>query len=570
MKKVLFLALVAAIAVTACQKDNIFNDTSSTSTTVDESGGKVDQEDLTDSDDNVANTTFARTISITWSENGATKSGDDNNVVSISGTQVTVNNTTTSEKVMYVLSGTCSNGFFKVYSNNKQAFKLNGLSLTNPSGAAINNQGKKRCFIIVEGTNTLADGSSYTATPADEDEKAAFFSEGQLIFSGSGSLTVTATGKAGITSDDYIRFMDAPTVKVSSSAGHGVRGKDAIYVSGGTVEASVSANMKKGFSSDSLVRFDAGSTTIKVTGSAAYDSEDKELTGTAGIKADQLVEMAGGTVVITNTGAGGKGISCDGQGKFAGGSLTVKVSGNNYGTSSNSVSAKGLKFDGNLYFSGASVIVTATAHEAIESKGGIVISGGEVYATSSTDDAINSALDMVVNGGYVYANSSGNDGMDANGDMKLSGGVVFAITTKGSPEVALDANTEQRHTLYINSGATVIAYGGLESGYSASQTVYSISASAGNWNALYNGSSFIAAFKAPSGLSNFAVSAPSLSQGYTGVSVSGSTCANGTLAASGISGGSAVSLSTYSGNGGGGNPGGGGPGGGGGRPGGGW
>ena len=111
----------------------------------------------------------------------------------------------------------------------------------------------------------------------------------------------------------------------------------------------------------------------------------------------------------------------------------------------------------------------------------------------------------------------------------------------------------------------MVAYGGLENGYSAAQTVYSMNGTAGSWNALYNGSAFIAAFKAPSGLSNFAVSAPGLSGGYQGVNVGSDTYCNGAWATDGISGGSSVSLSAYSGGQGG--PGGGGPGGGhGGRP----
>jgi len=166
---------------------------------------------------------------------------------------------------------------------------------------------------------------------------------------------------------------------------------------------------------------------------------------------------------------------------------------------------------------------------------------------------------MNISGGYVYGHSTANDAIDTNCDMKISGGYVFAVTTKGSPEVALDANTESGYKLYIYSGATVVAYGGLESGYSASQTVYSMSGTANAWNALYNGSSFIAAFKAPSGASSFAVSAPSLSSGYKGVSVGSSNYCNGVWATSGISGGSSVSLSSYSG---GGNQGGGGHGGG--------
>ncbi|MBR0223132.1 MAG: hypothetical protein IJL93_02540, partial [Bacteroidales bacterium] len=123
----------------------------------------------------------------------------------------------------------------------------------------------------------------------------------------------------------------------------------------------------------------------------------------------------------------------------------------------------------------------------------------------------------------------------------------FAVTTAGSPEVALDANTEDRYKLYINSGATVVAYGGIESGASLSQTCYTMSCTAGSWNALHNGSSYIAAFKAPSGCTSVVVSAPSLSKGYKGVSVGSTTYCNGIWATSGISGGSSVSLSTYSG-----------------------
>ena len=149
--------------------------------------------------------------------------------------------------------------------------------------------------------------------------------------------------------------------------------------------------------------------------------------------------------------------------------------------------------------------------------------------------------------------------MDSNGNMKLNGGYVFAVTTKGSPEVALDANTEGGYKLYINSGVTLVAYGGLENSYSASQKVYTMSGTAGAWNALYDGKSFIAAFKAPSSLSSFAVSAPSLSAGYKNVTVSGTTYCNVIWATDGISGGSSVSLSTYSGGQGG--PGGGGGGG---------
>ena len=190
---------------------------------------------LEDEDDAIANTTFDRTISIVFAAAGATVSGDDNGIVTVVGNDVTVNNTT-KEAIRYELSGSSTDGFFKIYGEKKQAIVLNGLELTNLNGAAINNQNKKRTFVVVNGTNTLADGKKYTDTPEDEDEKGAFFSEAQLIFSGSGSLSVTSTGgKAGISSDDYVRVLDTPTITVSAAKGHGIRGKDAVVIGGGNL-----------------------------------------------------------------------------------------------------------------------------------------------------------------------------------------------------------------------------------------------------------------------------------------------------------------------------------------------
>ncbi len=544
-------------------------------------GGTISSDDKEDSEDNVANTTFDRTIYITYSSGGkATVTGDGNGIVSISGNDVTVNNTT-GEKIIYELSGTTDDGFFKLYSSNKQALILNGAHITNRSGAAINIQGKKRSFIVVRGTNTLADGASYTDTPSDEDEKAAFFSEGQLIFSGSGKLTVTATGKAGITSDDYVRFMSAPTVKVSSSAGHGIRGKDAVYVSNGTLTVSVSANMKKGMTSDSLVQFDGGETTIVVSGSAAYDSEDQEYTGTAGIKADENFVMNDGVLTITNSGTGGKGISGDATGYFNGGTVTVTTTGSNYGSSSsgggrfgpgggsssssNSVSAKGIKFDGNLYFAGATVTVRCRSHEAIESKGTLDITGGTVFGYSTADDAINSASHMTISGGHVYAVSTANDGMDANGNLYIKGGVVYAMGAN-SPEVAIDANTEGGYKLYVQGG-TIIAFGSLESGTSFSQGNVSASFTRGSNYALYDGNTLLMAFKAPSSGSTSVMnlSHPTLKSGTSYTLKSGVTLTGGTSYFDGyyfdnptVSGGSSTSLkaSASSGSGGGWGPGG--------------
>ena len=488
------------------------------------------------SEDDVSNTTFTRKINITYSAEGVSVEGDDNGIVTVDGQNVTVQNTG-KEAIVYQLSGSASNGSFKLYSEKKQALLLDNLYLTCTDGAAINNQSGKRTFVMVEGTNVLSDASSalYTPTDAAEDMKAVFFSEGQLLVSGSGSLKVTArntVGKAAIATDDYFRVLGNPTLTVSagSSAGHGIRGKDYVQLSGGTLDVTVSAPMKKGISSDDYVLVEDGTHTVTVSGSAAWDEEDGEYSGTAGVKADNYFGMTGGTLTITNTGNGGKGIHAGSydfdptdhavaDSYISGGTLSITTK----GTEVYDVSTKGIKIGwatkdgtgehakvtanaGNLLISGGCITVSTGAGEGIEAKKDLTISGGEIHVTSAKEDAINSQGEFSVTGGYIYAYSAGNDGMDANGNMRISGGYVMAITTRGSPEVALDANTEEQKKLYISGTAVVVAYGGLERGYSASNPVKSMQVTAGSWNALTSSSGeVIAAFKTPAGLSSVAL-----------------------------------------------------------------
>ena len=584
----LLIPILAGLAIQACHKDDLtIPELEDTSVIADDTLGADIQ--TNNNEDDVAGSTFDRTVRVSWSGSSAIVTGaTDAFSVQVDGGSVTITHNGT-EAVIYELVGSSSDGCFKLYSTRKQEILLNGLALTNPRGAAINIQSHKRTFVVVKGSNTLADGASYTQTPADEDEKAAFFSEGQLVFSGDGSLTVTATGKAGITSDDYVRFMGAPTVKVSSASGHGVRGKEAIIVSDGTLDVNVSGTGKKGFSSDTLVYFGGGVTTITTTGSAG--EVDGELTGVAGIKADLRFVMEDGVLTISSSGTGAKGISGDNVAYFKGGTVDITVTGANYGTSSsgggpggggpgggwpgggfpgqntgsndNSVASKGMKFDGNLYISGGQVTVRSAKHEGIEAKGIIQITGGEVYSYAG-DDAINAGGDMSIEGGAVFAPSTGNDGLDANGNLFIKGGIVYAIGTGGA-ELAVDANSEAQKKLYV-TGGTIIAVGGLESGASLSQKCWSAGTVKANTDyALQDESGkTLCAFHTPSvGNLTLVVSAPSLDKVLYGVTTDGGTGLFGGLYTTGatVSGGSACTLSSYSG-------GNGGMGGGGGRPGG--
>lgn len=516
MKKLLDCFILVLLAfLLGCAKDNIV---------------LIDPIETDDSEDLIANTTFAQTVNVIFSTDGnASVSGDNEDFsVTVSGNNVTIVYTG-EEYVMYELSGTANDGFFKLYSAKKQGITLNNVSITNPNGAAINVQGPqaepskgKRTFIVLKGENSLADGTSYSDTPDEEDEKAALFGEGQFVFSGTGSLTVTATGKSGIVSDDYVHFLGGDiTVKMTS----------AVTVS--------------------------GSDTLKP----------------ACIRGKDYVKMTDGSLDLTSTGTGGKGISSDGNGYFYGGSVAVTVTGSNFGSNgggggfpggggnsnSNGVSAKGLKFDGNLIFKGSHVVVNSTAHEGIEAKGTLSVSGGEVYSHSQSDDAINSGGNLTISGGLVCAFSQGNDGLDANGNCYIKGGVVYAIGSS-SPEVAVDANSEGGYKLYL-TGGTLVAIGGLESGSSLTQNCYSASSwSQNTWYGLTVGTTTYA-FKTPSsGGTPLVVSSDSSPSLQSGVSVSSGTACFEEMfyTNASVNGGTSVSLSSYTGgNGGGGGPGGG-------------
>jgi len=145
--------------------------------------------------------------------------------------------------------------------------------------------------------------------------------------------------------------------------------------------------------------------------------------------------------------------------------------------------------------------------------------------------------------------------------MYLSGGMVFCC---GSEE-GLDANSEGGYKAYIQSGANLAAIGrsmgAIESGASISQTCYQTTASSSTWYALYNGSTVVAAFQTPTlsssgggygpggggGSNTMVVTSPSCKL-YSGVTGSGTSFWSG-KGYSNASGGSSVSLSTYSGGG---------------------
>lgn len=330
-----------------------------------------------DEDDLVENATFESTIQIAFS---ATTTAITNPlagngvVVTAVGGQVTVESTVS--KVAYQVSGTIADGCLKIYSEKKFILILDNVDITNNSGPAINIQSGKTAFVILEGINSLTDASTYSDIPSDEDAKGTFFSEGQLVFSGTGSLSVAGKYKHGIVSDDYIRIIEG-NITVSEAKKDALHANDYIIVDNGVLDLSADSDgidCEEGY-----IILNEGDFTLDVADDgivASYDITEET-------EPDE--------------------------------SITPYVT-----------------------INGGIFNITTSEGEGIESKSILTINEGlfEIYAY---DDGLNAIEAMYINGGKLYVKSTNNDAIDSNGPITITGGITIAIGT-AEPESGFDAD----------------------------------------------------------------------------------------------------------------------------------
>lgn len=379
--------------------------------------------------DFIENYAPSTTVTITFSDDAASWSIVPSGVsIEAAGAHVVVESA--KKNIAYTLKGTTANGSFKLYSDKKAQITLDGVSITNPTGAAINIQSGKTMLIhLADGTtNTLEDGASYELTD-NEQQKGTFFSEGQLIFSGDGALQVKSNYGHGIASDDYVRVRGGE-IDVNSVR-DGINTKERFIMYGGTVNV---VALQDGLDIDEgYVEIGGGRLTVDAVDegiTASYEGDDFGVidplitpyidikgglikvttTGDKGhaLRAMSTLSMSGGIVQVTTTGAGSKALMSEGDMSLTGGKVTAIT-------------------EGDALYEAALNELSSSA--AIRSKGALRIADMVVglKSTGLGSKGINNVGNIAMDGSTVKIVAVGEDYTD-NGERSR----CYAVSTDGT------------------------------------------------------------------------------------------------------------------------------------------
>jgi hypothetical protein len=435
-----------------------------------------------------------------------TISGDG---VSVDGSKATITSPGT-----YNISGTLSDGQIVVNTEEKQVVRLilNGVDINSSTSAPIDIINAEETIIILADNteNFVSDGASYVFDdPTAEEPSAAIFSNGDLSFSGNGSLTVNGNFNDGVSSDDGV-IIAGGTLMVNA-VDDGIRGKDYLVVENGNITVNAGGDGLKSDNEEDAasgyilvengvlnvtaggdainaqtdVMIKEGIFTISAGGGSSYRAD--EATSAKGIKGTANVNIDGGTFEI----------DASDDALHSNGNITI-----NDGTFTLATADDGMHADSTLVVNGGNIQIT-NSYEGIESAV-ITLNGGNIHIVAS-DDGINVAgggdgsgfnadfaqggrqpggpgsrpdfgggpgqdafaafgdYHLYINGGYVAIEASG-DGIDANGTIEMTDGVVLVNGPTEQMNGALD------HAGFTMTGGYLVAAGSSGMAMAPSQT----------------------------------------------------------------------------------------------------
>jgi hypothetical protein len=373
--------LVAAVAVLfcACTNDDVYSSAeefaaSGTETIVPKTI-EADTSTLTESTE-ADDWDGSYKVTITLNDLGSTLMGDVSRI-SYTETNGDLVITSTKKGMEYVVSGTKTDGMLKIYSENKFKMTLNGVTINNNDGPAINNQGKKTLDLyLADGTtNTLTDGGTYATST--EDQKGTFFSEGQIVLNGTGTLNITSKYGGGLITDDYIILKPGHQLNVTSSAGHALKGKDGVYVNGGVNNLVTSADGAKALNSESRIEINGGRTVAIAMGTPVISGTDT--TSVSAVKSDSSIYITAGTLNAKVTGNDAKAVNADYDITMTGGTLNAVATGKEVNSK-----PKAVKADGSITVNGGNAYACSLYGKAMDDSDGTITYQSTAAASITT------------------------------------------------------------------------------------------------------------------------------------------------------------------------------------------
>ena len=288
------------------------------------------------------------------------------------------------ESGTYLISGTAKNCTIRVDAKEKDKVQLvlDNVSITNEDFPAVYVVSADKCFITSTGSSTLSVTGEFRADGTTNTD-AVIFSKDDIVFNGTGSLSVI------------------------SAKGNGIAGKDDIKVTGGTY--TIESNLDS-IEANNSISIKDGTFTIK-TGKDGLHSEDSE-DNTAG-----YIYIGGGRFKIDAKSDGIQGTTFV---RIDGG--TIKITG------SEAIEGTYIVInDGTLDLYGSDDGINASRKSKTYSTPTIVVNGGylKVEVGRGDTDALDANGDIYVNGGTIDVTANGMSSFDYDNKAEFNGGTII-------------------------------------------------------------------------------------------------------------------------------------------------
>ncbi|MCE1253106.1 MAG: carbohydrate-binding domain-containing protein [Anaerolineae bacterium] len=201
-------------------------------------------------------------------------------IINGDGAQANGNLVTITSGGTYSLSGELNDGQVDVNTKEKVVLNLNGVTINNSSGPALQITDAKKVTLNLK-EDTI---NSFTDAKSDNENDAAIFTNDTLVIKGSGTLVVIGNNQEGISSDDDL-IIEGGTIKVSAPD-DGLNAHDDITINDGLLYVSAGGDA---IDSNGTLNINGG--TIIAMGSTAP--------GDGGVDAEGIFTLNGGTLIAT-------------------------------------------------------------------------------------------------------------------------------------------------------------------------------------------------------------------------------------------------------------------------------